>query len=221
MILPAILALFAFKFLCSGKSFLCSIRPDMSLIFTHYFFMHYSQFHWLNKGFLGGKRKYDGLLSLLGQSIFFPFVSFWENKNNLNLKELFFFHYKWKSLSGNWKMCVGDVMEAVQRPLWVDWFFCLFGPYNWLGHVLNLIFFFSKHTCKHTFTRTKTRFMSLSTGGTKEKSLLFRNKKLKRGWGWNWLVIELCFLGLCLQVFLFANRSPRILLFHQCTGRQG
>lgn len=50
----------------------------------------------------------------------------------------------WTCFQGNWRLC-GSVVEAVQRPLWVDWFSCLFGPYNWLGHT-------QAHVHSHTNT---------------------------------------------------------------------
>lgn len=78
----------------------------------------------------------------------------------------------WTCFQGNWRLC-GSVVEAVQRPLWVDWFSCLFGPYNWLGR-----------TQAHVHSHTNTINVSLKRRHKRKKSLLYRKQR-----GSDWLIV--------------------------------
>lgn len=77
------------------------------------------------------------------------------------------------SFQRKWRLC-GSVVEALQRPLWGDWFFCPFGPYNWLGR-----------TQAHVHSHTNTLNVSLERRNKgKKESLLCRNES-----GSDWLIV--------------------------------
>lgn len=109
----------------------------------------------------------------------------------------------WTWFQGNWRLC-GSVVEAVQRPLWVDWFSCLFGPYKWLGR-----------TQAHVHSHTNTFNASLKRRH-KGKSPFFIGKKQGQ-------TGSLCFVipgCLCSLVFLSCIIIIRLASDHY-TGPQG
>lgn len=91
----------------------------------------------------------------------------------------------WTSFQRKWRLC-GSVAEAVKRPLWVDWFFCLFGPYNWLGR-----------TQAHVHSHTNTFNVSLKMRNKGKSPFFIGMKRGRTG--------LLCFVTpscLCSLVFL-------------------
>lgn len=172
MILPAILALFAFKFLCSGKSFCAKFIQICHLFLCIIFFwriiLNYSG---LTKVFWGEIWQCFVIFrAVYFLSVFLSFWDFW--KQNV----IFFFKkHSHPVINGNFcretEKCVWAMSWRRFKGLCelIDFSACLVPIIDLVMILTSFFFFFFKHTCRHIFTHTQTRFMSHSKGGTKEK----------------------------------------------------
>lgn len=139
----------------------------------------------------------------------------------------FFLTHSCSVINGNF---CGETEKCVWAMSWrrfkglcelIDFSVCLVPIIDLVMFLTSFFFFPSTHASTYSLTHTNTFYVSLNRRH-KGKSPFFLGIKHKAGMrlkvARNRIVLPGC---LCLQVFLFTNRSPRLLLSHQYTGCQG